>query len=197
MSTEPDGIPEVKLVDFDLPFVLFLRESLGDAALKEWAKAYAEGQKPLPYSRYAPCAEKPGFIVIGGSLPVFIPPKELAPHYLIRLPQLTVGLRTLRRVNAHRPTIIKGEVPGDRSGRSSFSSVRVLFDLADIAPDRHWDMQFVLRTKRCRSKPLHRSLPRVSRPPVRRPNHDVCHSGVPPNNPVRGWGVADPRVWVG
>lgn len=141
MSTEPEGIPEVKLVDFDLPFVLFLRESLGDAALKEWAKAYAEGQKPLPYSRYAPCAEKPGFMVIGGGFPVFIPPKELAPHYLIRLPQLTVGLRTLRRVNPHRPTIIKGEVPGDRSGRSAFSSVRVMFDLADIAPDRHWDMQ--------------------------------------------------------
>lgn len=134
--------PKFKYVDFDLPFVLLLHDSLGDRVLEKWADAYIKGEKPLPYSRYAPSSEKPGGMIIGGGFPVYLPCKELAQYYEISLPQITVGLRTLKRVNPHRSTILMGEVPGDRTGRASFSSVRVMFDLKKINDGSHWDMQF-------------------------------------------------------
>lgn len=126
-----------KYVDFDLPFLLFLKDSLGDNALKEWADAYATGKSELPYSPYAPPASKPSHFIIGGGLPVYIPPEPLAQWYLVRLPHFEAGIRLLRRVNPHRSTVIMGEVPGDRTGRASFSSVRVMFDMTTILPEHH------------------------------------------------------------
>jgi hypothetical protein len=126
-----------KYVDFDLPFLLFLKDSLGDNTLKEWADAYIAGKSDLPYSPYAPPATKPGHFIIGGGLPVYIPPEPLAQWYLVRLPHLEVGIRLLRRVNPHRATVMMGEVPGDRTGRASFSSVRVMFDITTILPEHH------------------------------------------------------------
>lgn len=146
MTDQSQRSPVYKYVDFDLPFVLFLKDSLGDQSLAEWAEAYAKGARPLPYSRYAPSAEKPGVMIIGGGFPVFVPPADLAPYYVIRLPSIVVGLRTLRRVNPHRPTILMGELPGDRSGRASFSSVRVMFDLKTVPIEAHWDMTFFCAT---------------------------------------------------
>jgi hypothetical protein len=131
---------KLKYVDFDLPFVLFLKDSFGDKNLEKWAEAYAAGQQPLPYSRYAPASEKPGGIVIGGGFPVYLPSQDLAQYYEIVLPEATVGLRTLKRVNPHRSSVLMGEVPGDRTGRASFSSVRIIFDLAQISEKYHWDM---------------------------------------------------------
>jgi len=133
--------PKLKYVDFDLPFVLFLHDSIGDKNLEKWADAYLKGEKPFPYSRYAPASEKPGGMIIGGGLPVYIPSKKLAPYYLVSLPQITVGLRTIKRVNPHRSTILMGEVPGDRTGRASFTSVRALFNLKEIKEEFHWDME--------------------------------------------------------
>jgi hypothetical protein len=141
LDTDIHSKPKIKYVDFDLPFVLFLQDSLEDKNLEKWADAYVKGEKPLPYSRYAPASEKPGGMIIGGGFPVYLPKEVLAPYYEISLFQLIVGLRTLKRVNPHRDTILMGEIPGDRTGRASFSSVRVMFDLTVIKEEFHWDMQ--------------------------------------------------------
>ena len=141
MDTDINSKPKFKYVDFDLPFVLFLKDSLGDKNLEEWADALSKGIRPLPYSRYAPASEKAGGMIIGGGIPVYLPTEELAPFYEISLPQLTVGLRTLKRVNPHRNTVLIGEIPGDRTGRASFSSVRVMFNLTQIKEEFHWDME--------------------------------------------------------
>lgn len=140
MSNEKEKKLKFKYVDFDLPFVLFVKDSLGDRDLEKWAKAYASGERPLPYAKYAPSGEKPGGMIIGGGFPVYIPPQELAPYYEVTLPNITVGLRTLRRVNPHRSSILMGEIPGDRNGRASFSSIRVMFDLTRVQEECHWDM---------------------------------------------------------
>jgi hypothetical protein len=139
--TEKVDQAKLKYVDFDLPFVLFVKDSLGDKILEAWADAYASGKRPLPYSRYAPASEKPGSMIIGGGFPVYIPPKELSPFYEIALHDIVVGMRTLRRVNPHQDTVLMGEVPGDRTGRASFSTVRVMFDLNPIREELHWNME--------------------------------------------------------
>lgn len=127
----------LKYVDFDLPFLIFVKDSLGDRSLKDWADAFSAGTRPLPYSPYAPAAEKPGELIIGGGLPVYVPPEPLAPYYTVVLPGFSAGIRLLRRVNPHRAVVLMGEVPGDRTGRASFSSVRVMFDMSSINPDYH------------------------------------------------------------
>ena len=132
-----------KYVDFDLPFILFVKDSLADPALKAWAEAYSTGAKPLPYSPYAPTSEKPGHFILGGGFPVYIPPDDLANCYevsLPELPELTVGLRLLRRVNPHKESVLMGEMPGDRTGRTSFSSVRVIFNMGTIHSEHHSDL---------------------------------------------------------
>lgn len=139
--TEKVDRPKLKWVDFDLPFVLFVKDSLGDKTLEEWAEAYATGKRPLPYSRYAPASEKPGSMIIGGGFPVYIPPKELSPFYEIALHDIVVAMRTLRRVNPHQDTVLMGEVPGDRTGRASFSTIRVIFDLSPIREELHSNME--------------------------------------------------------
>lgn len=140
MGTGQEAKPKLKYVDFDLPFVLFVRDSLGDPNLEAWAEAYASGKRPLPYSPYAPHSEKTSELIIGSGFPVYIPPKELAPYYEVALPEIKVGLRTLRRVNPHRGSVLMGEVLGDRTGRASFSSVRIMFDLRQIGEEHHWNM---------------------------------------------------------
>lgn len=137
MSATAEKRQRFKYVDFDLPFLLFVKDSLGDKDLKDWADAFAAGTRPLPYSPYAPAAEKPGGLIIGGGFPVYIPPEPLAKHYDVAVLDLVVGIRLLRRVNPHAQTVMMGEVPGDRTGKSSFSSVRVVFDMATIRPEHH------------------------------------------------------------
>lgn len=139
---EPNKATLLK-VYFDLPFVLFVKDSLRDTALEAWAEAYAKGVKPLPYAKYAPAGERPGFMTIGGGFPVYLPPPELAPYYEVRVSSLTVGIRTLRRVNPHRATVMMGEIPGDRTGRASFSSVLVLIDPDDLTRDQFQNPQFI------------------------------------------------------
>ena len=137
MTANPSKAQRLKYVDFDLPFLLFVRDSLGDQSLKDWADAYAAGTESLPYSRYAPATNKPGHMIIGGGLPVYIPPEPLARYYDVALPHFSAGLRLLRRVNPHREMVMMGEIPGDRTGRASFSSARVMFDMSQILPTHH------------------------------------------------------------
>lgn len=137
MSAPAEKRQRFKYVDFDLPFLLFVKDSLGDKSLKDWAEAFAAGTRPLPYSPYAPAAEKPGSLIIGGGFPVYLPPEPLAQYYEVAIPDLTVGLRLLRRVNPHSQTVMMGEVPGDRTGKASFSSVQVMFDMTGIRPEHH------------------------------------------------------------
>lgn len=144
MPTPDEKTPVLLKVYFDLPFVLFLKDSLRDSALDRWAEAYSKGQRPLPYAKYAPAGEKPGALTIGGGFPVYLPPKDLSPFYEVAVAGTTVGIRTLRRVNPHRSTVMMGEVPGDRSGRASFSSVLVLFDYATLQPELRLDVRRVI-----------------------------------------------------
>ncbi len=137
MQTNSGKTQRYKYVDFDLPFLLFVKDSLGDKSLKDWADAFAAGTRPLPYSPYAPATEKPGNFIIGGGFPVYIPPEPLAPYYEVVLPDFSAGIRLLRRVNPHKRMVLMGEVPGDRTGRASFSSVRVMFDMTSINPEHH------------------------------------------------------------
>lgn len=123
-----------KHVYFDLPYFISVKDSMDDQRLREWAEAYQNGVSQLPYSRHAPHSEKPTALLIGGSFPVYLPPSELAPCYLVSLDEIQVGIRLLRRVNTQRSTTLMGEVPGDRAGRASYSSVKVMFDAASGPP---------------------------------------------------------------
>ena len=130
-----------KSVYFDLPYLIFVKDGFKDKTLEDWAKAYSEGDKELPYSPYAPNSNEPGYMLIGGGFPVYIPPEELSPTYIINLgSNIAVDIQFLRRINQASTTKMCGEVPGDRTGRASFSSVRVNFDLKFINPEYHWDM---------------------------------------------------------
>jgi len=133
-----------KHVNFDLPYLIFVKDSMNDPDLRAWADAYQKGVRPLPYSPYAPHSERPGSFIIGGGFPVYLPPDKLTDHYLVSLPQIQVAIRLLRRVNPHRSTTLMGEVPGDRAGRASFSSVNVTFDPRSINPEHHGNVQLLV-----------------------------------------------------
>lgn len=132
-----------KSVYFDLPYLIFVKDGFKDKSLEDWAKAYQEGKKELPYSQYAPRQNEPGFISIGGGSPVYLPPNDLAPAYVVNLGNnILVGIQFLRRINQNNTVKLCGEVIGDRVGRASFSSVRVNFDLRIFNPEMYWDMQY-------------------------------------------------------
>lgn len=118
-------VKDLLYVDFDLPFVLFLRDSLDDLDLRAWLEAARSGDPNPPYSKYAPHPNQPIATVIGGGIPVFTPP-TLADPYEVQVDGLHAAVRLLRRVNISRDPIVIGELPGDRVGRVSFSSARVL-----------------------------------------------------------------------
>lgn len=118
-------IKDLLFVDFDLPFVLFLRDSLDDLDLRNWLEAARSGDPKPPYSKYAPHPNQPIAAVIGGGIPVFIP-LTLADPYEVQIDGLHAAVRLLRRVNISRDPIVIGELPGDRVGRVSFSSARVI-----------------------------------------------------------------------
>lgn len=168
MTANPSKAQRLKYVDFDLPFLLFLKDSLGDKSLKDWADAYASGAESLPYSRYAPATNKPGQMIIGGGLPVYIPPEPLARYYDVALPHFSAGIRLLRRVNPHREMVMMGEIPGDRTGRASFSSVRVMFDMSHIL------------------KTYHQNFPLFCKLAVQATNHFINHYRVIANRPYVG-----------
>lgn len=120
--------PFMKWVVFDLPFVLFLADNFKDQQLEDWVHAVQRGETP-PYSLYAPRPNKPSTITLGGGLlPVFLPAADVAPEYSVRLSDLECQIWFLRRVNPDREPVLMGEVPGDRTGRASFSTVKVRFD---------------------------------------------------------------------
>ena len=140
MSESSEKVQRFKHVDFDLPFLIFVKDSLEDSALRAWAEAYEAGTHPLPYSRYAPASEKPSSLILMGGSPVYIPLEStVGEHYDVAIPQtnLKVIVRLLRRVNPHGSAVLMGEAPGDRTGRASFSSVRVIFEMATVAEEHH------------------------------------------------------------
>jgi hypothetical protein len=131
----------VKNVFFDLPYLIYVKDSMNDPLLRAWAESFRQGIRPLPYSPYAPQSERPGAFIVGAGLPVYLPPDQLAECYLVSLETLEVGIRFLRRVNPHGSSVLMGEVPGDRAGRASFSSVKVMFDARAFEPEQLWDME--------------------------------------------------------
>lgn len=140
MDAPREKVQRFKFVDFDLPFLIFVKDSLEDRSLRAWAEAYIAGTHPLPYSPYAPASEKPSSLILMGGIPVYVPLESaMGEHYDVTIPQtdLKVTLRLLRRVNPHRSTVLMGESPGDRTGRASFSSVRVIFEMATVALEHH------------------------------------------------------------
>lgn len=136
-----EASPVLKIVEFDLPFLTFGKDGLRDLELEKWAEGYKAGKRPLPYARYAPKEDECSGLIIMGGLPVYIPPQEMNPPYAVSFPGMQPGLIFLKRVNPHRPTKILGEVPGDRTGRATFSSVQVLIKLEQIKEEHHWAME--------------------------------------------------------
>lgn len=112
----------MKIVMFDLPFVLMLKENARDKALEDWLAAVQAGRQ-APYSPYTPRPDRPGGIALGNTMQVFIPGPSVAPPYHVDASGRVVELYFIRRVNPHREIVLFGEVPGDRTGRASFSSV--------------------------------------------------------------------------
>ena len=132
MSLMAEKVPKLKLVDFELPFVLNVGDSCRDESLEEWAQAVREGREPPPSVHASP----------KGNIGSVHLPTIRHPPYTIALPGgLVVRMCTLRRVNQQRAVKIHGEVPGDRAGKASFTSVRVMIDLAQVPADLHWHME--------------------------------------------------------
>jgi len=128
-----------KSVYFDLPFLIFVKDGFKDKQLEDWAKAYQSGEE-LPYSRYAPSQSGAGGLTIGGGFPVYLPDK-IEQAYVIKVADKFVGIQFLRRIAQNNSANLCGEIEGDRTGRASFSSVRVNFDL------RIFDSKYFLNTK--------------------------------------------------
>ncbi|HEX9155399.1 MAG TPA: hypothetical protein VF819_07530 [Nitrospira sp.] len=126
--------PKLKLVCFDLPFVLNVGDSWKDEALEEWATAISEGKTPPLHVRHASPS--------GNNSTVHLPKVLVAP-YEVALPGRVVQLATLRRVNQERAIKIFAEIPGDRAGKASLSSVRVLMDVSGMSNDKQWDAEFL------------------------------------------------------
>lgn len=111
---------------------------MNDPTLRAWAEAYQEG-KQLPFSPYAPNTERLGHFILGGGFPVYLPPDERAEHYRIPVGEIQVGVQLLRRINTQRRATIALEVPGDRTGRATFSSVKTMFNLAQFRTEYYND----------------------------------------------------------
>lgn len=134
-----------KSVYFDLPFLIFVKDGFKDKSLEDWAKAFSEGNKELPFSPYAPSSNKQGFMSIGGGFPVYLPPENIAKAYVVKIDNVYVGLQFLRRINQSNPANLCGEIIGDRTGRASFSSVRINFDLKQFKEKSHWNTRLFVK----------------------------------------------------
>lgn len=117
---------QYKVITFDLPFVIFVKDNCSDRVLEDWVAAVRGGRTP-PYSPYAPTANREGFITIGSASQVFLPSGDPAPAYAVKTSRFEATLRFIRRVNPNRAMVVMGEMPGDRTGRASFSSVECTF----------------------------------------------------------------------
>jgi len=134
--------PIAKLIGFDLPFVIFVKDGMRDLELDEWVKACREGREPPP-ALYAPNMGSMGKLIIGSNSPVYVPPLDLAPPYAVLNGGRHVGLQFLKRVNQRKSIITVGEVLGDRTGRSSFSSVMcVVTPLLESDPKDDNELRF-------------------------------------------------------
>lgn len=116
-----------KSIYFDLPFLIFVKDGFKDKELEEWFNAY-NNKKDLPYSRYAPNCKKADRFIIGSGVPVYIPSK-IEKAYIVKIYDLFVDIQFLRRITQNKSVDLCGEIEGDRTGRASFSSVRINFDL--------------------------------------------------------------------
>ncbi|MED7819446.1 MULTISPECIES: hypothetical protein [unclassified Francisella] len=116
-----------KSIYFDLPFLIFVKDGFKDKELEEWFNAY-KNKKDLPYSRYAPNCKKNDRFIIGSRAPVYIPSK-IEKAYIVKIYDVFVGIQFLRRITQNKSVDLCGEIEGDRTGRASFSSVRINFDL--------------------------------------------------------------------
>lgn len=138
MDNQENGM-YYKSIYFDLPFLIFVKDGFKDKQLEEWAKAYQSGEEP-PYSPYAPSQNRDGALTIGGGFPVYIPDK-VEKAYVVKVGEKFVGIQFLRRITQNNSANLCGEIEGDRTGRASFSSVRVNFDL------RIFDSKYFFNTK--------------------------------------------------
>lgn len=134
MDSQADGM-YYKSIYFDLPFLIFVKDGFKDKQLEDWAKAYQAGED-LPYSPYAPNQNRGGGLTIGGGFPVYLPDK-IEHAYVVKVGEKFVGIQFLRRIAQNNPANLCGEIEGDRTGRASFSSVRVNFDL-QIFDSKHY-----------------------------------------------------------
>ncbi|MFA4829891.1 MAG: hypothetical protein WC855_13550 [Thermodesulfovibrionales bacterium] len=133
-----------KSVYFDLPFLIFVKDGFKDKTLEEWAQAYQKGEK-LPYSPYAPCVNKTNSFTIGGGFPVYLPPEDVTSAYVVKVGDFYMGVQFLRRISQNNPANLCGEIVGDRTGRASFSSVRVNFDLRIFKSNLYMNTKYFVK----------------------------------------------------
>lgn len=138
MDNQANGM-YYKSIYFDLPFLIFVKDGFKDKQLEDWAKAYQNGEEP-PYSPYAPNQNRGGGLTIGGGFPVYLPDK-IEHAYVVKVDEKFVGIQFLRRIAQNNSANLCGEIEGDRTGRASFSSVRVNFNL------QLFDQKHYLNTK--------------------------------------------------
>lgn len=144
---EQERQPYYKTIYFDLPFLIFVKDGFKDKDLEDWAKAYVAGEKDLPYSSYAPPQNDPSSIIIGNNLPVYLPTGDSAKAHVVNLGNnVVVGIQFLRRINQISTRKLFLEIEGDRTGRVSFSSVRINFDLSLFDPSKYNDTTFFIDT---------------------------------------------------
>jgi len=129
-----------KSIYFDLPFLIFVKDGFKDKQLEDWAKAYQNGEEH-PYSPYAPNQNRGGSLTIGGGFPVYLPNK-IEHAYVVKVDEKFVGIQFLRRIAQNNSANLCGEIEGDRTGRASFSSVRVNFDLQLFDPRNYLNTRY-------------------------------------------------------
>ena len=120
--------PIGKVIIFDLPFHINVKDGINDTGIKAWHEAYLRGDGASAFSPYAPHPAKPqpqaGF---GDISPVHLPTEPLDESYKVMVPGLgsVYELTFLRRLNQITQSQMPGDVLGDRAGRYSYSSVEV------------------------------------------------------------------------
>lgn len=131
-----------KSVYFDLPFILNVKDNIDDNELRQWLNAKNNNSHEVPHSKYAPKTNEEK-LIIGSNTSVFLP-ERLFPCYSFEQKNIKTTIQLLRRINPNNQVSLCGEVVGDRSGKASFSSVFITFDLENIDTDKYWNSSYFI-----------------------------------------------------
>ncbi|UOR07470.1 hypothetical protein MUN82_10310 [Hymenobacter aerilatus] len=110
-----------RLLRFDLPFVVMVKDSVNDHDLQEWDKQFKQGNDITVKSAYTPTS------VHVQESPVYIPTEFIEPYSVVTSIGI-VKIGFLRRNNPELPLKLHHEFYGSVSKALSFTTVYVEFD---------------------------------------------------------------------